>query len=139
MRKPTLNSLDAFTRAYIEAMAWTEQPEGKQRSGEFYLDRYYYSRITAKLVAKCVEDCAAFLAKLKAEHGVTIAECGRSLRSNETPEAQAGHDFWLTRQGAGCGFWDGDWPEVWGDKLTAIAKSFGETWPCWYKGRMYES
>jgi hypothetical protein len=25
--------------------------------------------------------------------------------------SQAGHDFWLTRNGHGAGFWDGDWPE----------------------------
>jgi hypothetical protein len=26
--------------------------------------------------------------------------------------AYAGHDFYLTRNGAGCGFWeDGDWPK----------------------------
>ncbi len=39
--------------------------------------------------------------------------------------SQAGHDFWLTRNGHGAGFWDGDWPEH-GDKLTEISKGFGE-------------
>jgi hypothetical protein len=34
------------------------------------------------------------------------------------------HDFWLTRNRHGAGFWDGDYIE--GDKLTAIAKSYGE-------------
>jgi len=37
--------------------------------------------------------------------------------------AQAGHDFWLTRNGHGAGFWDGDWEE--GDALTAISEKFG--------------
>jgi hypothetical protein len=35
----------------------------------------------------------------------------------------AGHDFQLTRNGHGAGFWDGDWEH--GDALTAIAKTFG--------------
>lgn len=39
--------------------------------------------------------------------------------------AQAGHDFALTRNGHGAGFWDGGWP-VYGDVLTRIARSFGE-------------
>ncbi len=33
------------------------------------------------------------------------------------------HDFWLTRNGHGAGFWDGDYLE--GDKLTALAESYG--------------
>ncbi len=40
---------------------------------------------------------------------------------------RAGHDFWLTRQGAGAGFWDGDWPEAAGKRLTESSKTFGET------------
>jgi hypothetical protein len=35
----------------------------------------------------------------------------------------AGHDFQLTRNGHGAGFWDGDWKH--GDELTALAKTFG--------------
>lgn len=40
--------------------------------------------------------------------------------------SQAGHDFWLTRNHHGAGFWDGDWPEEAGKTLTALAHSFGE-------------
>jgi hypothetical protein len=52
---------------------------------------------------------------------------------------QAGHDFWLTRNGHGCGFWDGDWgptekrgtpadwfPKTAADMLTLSAKAAGE-------------
>ena len=34
------------------------------------------------------------------------------------------HDFWLTRNGHGAGFWDGAYGDI-GDQLTAAAKSFG--------------
>ena len=34
------------------------------------------------------------------------------------------HDFFLTRNGHGAGFWDGDYEK--GDELTEIAKSFGD-------------
>lgn len=40
--------------------------------------------------------------------------------------SRAGHDFWLTRNGHGAGFWDGVWPGEYEDALTEWAKSFGE-------------
>jgi hypothetical protein len=36
----------------------------------------------------------------------------------------AAHDFILTRNHHGAGFWDGDWHAPWGEKLTALAHSF---------------
>ena len=39
------------------------------------------------------------------------------------------HDFWLTRNGHGCGFWDGDYPETIATILTDSAHSFGEANP----------
>lgn len=38
----------------------------------------------------------------------------------------AAHDFILTRNGHGAGFWDGHWAEPWGTLLTDLAHSFGE-------------
>jgi hypothetical protein len=46
----------------------------------------------------------------------------------DVQERQVAHDFWLTRNGHGSGFWDR--PEIYGEanaeKLTEIAKTFGE-------------
>lgn len=39
--------------------------------------------------------------------------------------AQAGHDFHLTRNGHGAGFWDGDWPDGIGKYLTRQCKPYG--------------
>lgn len=33
------------------------------------------------------------------------------------------HDWILTRNGHGAGFWDGDWHAPWGDRLTKLAQS----------------
>jgi hypothetical protein len=41
---------------------------------------------------------------------------------------QAARDFHFTRNGHGCGFWDGDWDHLGDDvveKLCSIAKSYG--------------
>jgi len=45
-------------------------------------------------------------------------EAGDMLEEHPDPEMGA-HDFWLTRNGHGAGFWDGDWSEH-GDALTAM-------------------
>jgi len=44
-------------------------------------------------------------------------------KGNKTPD-QAGHDFWLTRQGHGAGFWDGGW-QNYGELLTSLSKAYG--------------
>ena len=36
----------------------------------------------------------------------------------------AAHDFILTRNHHGAGFWDGDWHAPWGDRLTELAHTF---------------
>lgn len=50
-------------------------------------------------------------------------ENGDDIGSNSE---QAGHDFWLTRNGHGSGFWDGGWPEPAATRLTDAAHAYGE-------------
>lgn len=38
---------------------------------------------------------------------------------------QAGHDFCLTRNGHGAGFWDGDWAEPAASQLTKMSEAAG--------------
>ena len=38
----------------------------------------------------------------------------------------AAHDFILTRNGHGAGFWDGGWHKPWDRRLTDLAREFGE-------------
>ena len=42
-----------------------------------------------------------------------------------------GHDAFLTREGHGAGFWDGDYPKLLGDHLTARAQSDRTDAYCW--------
>jgi len=64
-------------------------------------------------------DCEAFVAKA----GALLAN------AKEDRADYIGHDFWLTRNGHGAGFWDT--PKDWGgkenaDAISEIAKGFGE-------------
>ena len=59
-----------------------------------------------------------------------ISECSDFQQRNISalaavdPES-AGHDFWLTRNRHGAGFWDRGWGEV-GNELTRAAHAYGE-------------
>ncbi len=83
--------------------------------GEF--DHYGADDFTEEARAKSREDIESFLQQAKAQNIDT------SLWSDE----MLGHDFSLTRNGHGTGFWDrfSETPEP-GDALSAIAQQFGE-------------
>lgn len=64
---------------------------------------------------------------------VLRADCDSFYESNQDlidryDYSQCGHDFWLTRNGHGAGFWDGDYPKEDGELLTIACKKFGEVW-----------
>jgi hypothetical protein len=79
-------------------------------------------------VARMRTDCAAFLAsagdlmaQLPDTYGVHWG-CDRVAPQY----AMVGHDFWLTRNGYGVGFWDRDLPGTLGDDLSTLARAAGE-------------
>jgi len=109
------SDLDPFTQAYMTCALWSTSDNSTPAGGE-PLDRNYGIKdVGRKTLRRMVADCAKFQAAM--EH---------VLAALPQTAAQAGHDFWLTRNGHGAGFWDGDWPEPAAALLTAYAKSFGE-------------
>jgi hypothetical protein len=60
-----------------------------------------------------------------------VRECNDFIRSNQKDlksvgsAAQHGHDFWLTRNGHGAGFWDRGYGAA-GKRLTENAHAYGE-------------
>ena len=68
------------------------------------------------------------LNQAKKDLGKFWKQAGDLLKGED--ETQAAHDFWLTRNGHGAGFWDrtynNDKDGTKGDKLTKIAEKFGE-------------
>lgn len=46
------------------------------------------------------------------------------LKASGLGDTQIGHDFWLTRNGHGAGFWDRGLGAI-GDQLTAACKPYG--------------
>lgn len=97
--------LDTFTRQYVATLLWSESPDDGSWDGLSWDD--FSSEAQSKIIA----DCERFQ--------------GRNWELIDDDLEMAGHDFALTRNGHGAGFWDGDWPEN-GDKLTEESKAFGE-------------
>ena len=93
--------------AYLECAAWADC----QGDGHISCDASFSDDFLA--VAK--KDVNDFLEALEAS----------SINHDDWSYEQIGHDFWLTRNGHGAGFWDRDLP--FGDDLSQLAEAFG---PC---------
>ena len=113
--------LDAFTRAYIEAMLWSTNDESDEGGGEPLDKNYSASDIDDETMKLIEEDCADFVKRFG-----PLIESEPEVRGEDRwgRWELAGHDFWLNREGHGAGFWDGDWP-VNGDKLSDACKQYG--------------
>lgn len=96
-------------------------------SDEPPLDRNYSeSDLTPEALAIIMADCQRFQTE-NAETMTQAIETGEVKCGPDFDETgRAAHDFWLTRNHHGAGFWDGDWPETEGEILTKAAKAFGE-------------
>jgi len=103
--------MDRFTTAYIEAALWSSTDESDEQGGEPLDDNYGFDDIAEETLASILDDCKAF----QRDHADDI---GGELE-------QAGHDFWLTRNGHGAGFWDGDWEDIIGQRLTDASDVYG--------------
>ncbi len=110
---------DEFTAAYITTMLWAET-DGDGESLDENFDGCP-GEFGEGVMARIEADCAKFQADNETDLACDGVVCGPDFG----PDGRAGHDFWLTRNGHGAGFWDGDWPELQGARLTAAAKAFG--------------
>lgn len=113
--------LDPFTRAYIEAMLWSTTDESTPQGGEPLDANYDETDLSVDTLAQIVEDCRAF----QRDNAVDIAAGDDPQTTNYTADKRAGHDFWLTRERHGAGFWDGDWTEPAASRLTDAAHAYG--------------
>jgi hypothetical protein len=103
---------NAVFAAYIEAIYFTDTEFDSEDQPSPDCEMAIETQFNA------MSDCADFLS-LCAKDGL-IEEYADSGATWE----QFGHDFWLTRNGHGAGFWDRGLGAL-GDKLSKAAKSMG--------------
>lgn len=106
-------TLSAFIAGYVEALLWSSVVE--QDGETVNADQFTLSTAGAD---RCAADCLLFC-------NVNGAFVARAVSLYGA--AQAGHDFALTRNGHGAGYWDrDDLPEDLRQCLTAAAQAAGE-------------
>lgn len=138
-----VRALDSFTQGYIEALFWTETEPGTIRQDdvdESEADpairhlRFWnpeidsslpgdvgFSDLAPETLQAIIGDCRDFQ-----ESNADNLELAYLSESVNYDESRAGHDFWLTRNGHGAGFWDRGLGTV-GDQLTKMAKPYGSS------------
>ncbi len=120
--------MDQFTTAYIEAALWSTTDD----NGDPLDDNYGEGDIDRATLAAMVDDCHRF----QEENADDIA----TYPHDYSPEEMAGHDFWLTRNGHGCGFWETpDWPKESGSRLDKACEAFGEVYLHVMDGRIHSN
>jgi hypothetical protein len=116
--------MDTFLASYIETAFWSSTDEnGTPLDSSESID----CELTDEARAQMQTDCEAF-----EKQSDILFETYRNLPGNSTARNYSerrelvAHDFWLTRNGHGAGFWDRDYPEPLATQLTDLAHSFGE-------------
>jgi hypothetical protein len=115
---------DEFFEAYVEAALWAEtafgdpkeEEEGDSFDSSFESLGYTVDDISEETLKQIKDDCVKFLNE--------NYDLIKNDEKNGGNFEQAGHDFLLTRNRHGAGFWDGDWNE--GDALTGRCRKFKE-------------
>lgn len=114
--------LEAFARAYKACALWSSTDDNGEPIDTNY-DAEDLDRATSKAMD---DDCASFYLSNEAEiqcDGAPMVDDDVDSES-ERKAAMAGHDFWLTRNGHGAGFGDGDWPDGVGQRLEKACKGY---------------
>jgi len=103
--------LDEFTEQYVRTALWSSTHQDTEEPLD---DWATVDDITPEALAQMIEDCRIFQLE-------NLGDIGDR-------DGQAGHDFWLTRNHHGAGFWDGDWSEPDGasGRLTENSHLCGE-------------
>ena len=117
-----LSTIDDFTRAYLEALFWAETDNSDENTGGDPIeDNYEFDDLDPDSLAQAIDDCRRFQEE-------NAADMALYDHPQWTPAELGGHDFWLTRNGHGAGFWDRNdcLPEDAGQRLTDAAEKYGE-------------
>jgi hypothetical protein len=98
-------------------MLWSSN----DNQGETPLDQNYsFDDVSDEAIVNSKEDLVSFFEKAEEALGDIFSELDQERMA---------HDFWLSRNGHGAGFFDGDYEEAIGELLQSLAQEFEETTP----------
>ena len=117
-------TLEKFLRAYLITALWSSVDEDQNP----FDSNYSVDDFSSEQKEKARKDCSKFIEENTQILADAIAT-GNVIAGPDFDEYErAAHDFWLTRNGHGAGFWDGDWPEPFAEQLTQAAEKFGQSY-----------
>jgi hypothetical protein len=108
-------ALDGFTQGYITAAFWLLDESLAEKGYEAT-----FAYLAPSALDDMCNDCDTF--QQYASRWLEAA-----YERQDYNEEQAGHDFWLTRNHHGAGFWDRGLGRMRGDRLTNLAHAYSET------------
>jgi hypothetical protein len=114
---------DDFTLGYLDAILWAETDNSDDSGGRPLDANYNITDFAVSALLRAIHDCWLF----QKRNAHLLIDANFLLSSNVAClPSYAGHDFWLTRQSHGAGFWDGDWEEAAGEALSDATHAFRE-------------
>lgn len=118
-KQQLVSHLNEFQAAYIECALWCSLQTDEEGNMQPNLQEegYQLSDLTTETVLSMLDDCRDFEVS-NAEH---LKGCNMH---------RAGHDFWLTRNRHGTGFWDGPYLTEVATALTSAAHAYGSSNLC---------
>jgi hypothetical protein len=123
-------TIDDVVRAYAETALWSSthyaEAEGDMESGDGEpMDANHgVDDIHADTYAEMLLDVSDFILANLEDFAGYVSRMSSRVSFQDALEA-FGHDFWLTRNGHGAGFWDRGLGAL-GDRLTDASKPYGE-------------
>lgn len=123
----TAQFLEDFIQGYMGCALWQAPEDEKGKN----LDEFSIFDFDPKSEAEIREECADFVKANEKdldlyEQTIFAVRSGKNSGGDGGSAAEyAGHDFCLTRNGHGAGFWDRGLGAL-GDRLTKAAKVYGE-------------
>ena len=112
----SISTLAEFTKQYLITALWSSNDDSNDQGGEPLDQHHDLESFAPDAMRQAILDCKLFLAK-----------AGNLIEGYKLDGIA--HDFWLTRNRHGAGFWDGDYQEATGMALTDLAHWFKECTP----------
>ena len=116
-RMRAMTNLERFTKAYIDMLYFVSTGNDEE-------DLPYDIELDPDCRLDIEADCRSFWRRF----GCYVLVDG-ACNSGHDPVTHAGADFFLTRNGHGAGFWDGDWSTLYSVILDEGATSYGSAHP----------
>lgn len=110
--------LSLFTRGYLDCLGWLGAI-GPDDRADVDADHFDPDVLDDQDFNRCVDECAQFYQHARSQ----LEQVCKPLSDYDWEKA--GHDFCLTRNGHGAGFWDRGREKVW-TELTDMSKTYGE-------------